>query len=156
MTARRISSRISPGTHVYYETSDGERHRLTIVTGRTRDMLWEGVGRLSGRHREPHVLAEFEDGSRRWEPLADLKLTSRDRARPSPRRATTRPFVKKAGKHGTLYLFRIGYRDNDDPASPDFVERTWAYDAEHATDKFYDAPDADGWRITSVDKVRQP
>lgn len=79
----------------------------------------------------------------------------RDRAAPSRRRAP-RPFAKKPGKHGTLYLFEIKYRDEGDPASPTFEQKEWAYDPEHAEDKFWDAPDSDGWRILSITKVREP
>ncbi len=62
--------------------------------------------------------------------------------------------LKKAGKHGTLYLFRFVYTDIDDSCCPDFDCSLWAYDREHAEDRFFDGPDADGWRIVSCARVR--
>ena len=70
------------------------------------------------------------------------------------RRTAQPPWQKKPGRYGTLYRFRIVYRDHHDPASPDFEQFTWAYDAGHAEDKFYDTDDT-GWRILSVDRVRE-
>lgn len=51
------------------------------------------------------------------------------------------PFVKKRGRHGTLYKYKIRYTD---PVSRDYGTDVWftyAYDAEHALEKFYDADD---------------
>jgi hypothetical protein len=69
-------------------------------------------------------------------------------------RTTARRFESKRGEHGTLYLFRVSYRDLD-PACPEFSWSTWAYDADHAVEKFSDDGD-DGWKILSVRKVRAP
>jgi hypothetical protein len=54
----------------------------------------------------------------------------------------------KPGKHGTLKLFRIAYRDG--AGCPTFTQTCWAYDREHAEERFLDAPDADGWEIISI------
>lgn len=65
-------------------------------------------------------------------------------------------FVKKPGKYGTLYLFRLVYRDKGDFASPDFTWQTWAYNFEHAEDKFFEStPDDQGWKIVHLEKVRE-
>jgi hypothetical protein len=66
------------------------------------------------------------------------------------RRSTLRPFIDAEGVHGTLYRFRLKYRD---AGAPDFDWFTWAYDTEHAAEKFYDSDDG-GWKILSVDRVR--
>jgi hypothetical protein len=66
-----------------------------------------------------------------------------------------RPFQSKAGRHGTLYRFRLTYRDAHDPVCPVFDTSTWAYSAEHAEEKFFDSDD-DGWRLLSVEKIREP
>ena len=71
------------------------------------------------------------------------------------RRTTTRPFVKKPGKHGTLYLFNVRYRDKYDFASPDFDWKTWAYNEEHAEQRFYESDNDDDWKILSVTKMRE-
>lgn len=62
-------------------------------------------------------------------------------------------FVSKPGKHGTLYQYLLRYKDKDDPASPTFDWKTWAYDSEHALDKFYDSDD-EGWKIVSWERVK--
>lgn len=45
---------------------------------------------------------------------------------PSRKRSTLPRFQTKKGSHGTLYRFRIVYRDRWDPTSPDFDWYTWA------------------------------
>lgn len=70
------------------------------------------------------------------------------------RRLTIHPFQTKQGKHGTLYRFRITYRDKDDFASPEFDWYTWAYDPGHAEDRFYESDGDEGWKIISVEKTR--
>ena len=71
------------------------------------------------------------------------------------RRAAAPRYVSKPGAHGTLYRFRIVYRDLDDPGFPESDWLAWAYDAEHAEDKFYDSEDAWGWKIVSISRVRE-
>lgn len=58
----------------------------------------------------------------------------------------------KQGKYGTLYLFEISYRDRFDPFNTG-TSRYWAYDSEHAVEKFYDSEDSDGWEATSFKRV---
>ena len=56
----------------------------------------------------------------------------------------------KPGKYGTLYRFELTYRDSCDEFNTG-IQSVWAYDVEHAIEKFYDAPDADcGWELVSV------
>jgi hypothetical protein len=62
--------------------------------------------------------------------------------------------ITKPGKHGTLYLFRITYRDSGEAADFPFPWCTWAYSAEHAEEKFYDSDD-DGWRISNINRARK-
>ncbi len=61
--------------------------------------------------------------------------------------------VTKRGQHGTLYLYKIEYKGKDDPASPVFDMRIWAYNLEHAEDKFYGGADSEGWTIISLTRV---
>jgi hypothetical protein len=61
--------------------------------------------------------------------------------------------VTKPGKHGTLYLFRVTYEDAGDPGFGRDAVRLWAYDAEHAIDRFHDYDDDPDWRIVSVTKA---
>lgn len=59
----------------------------------------------------------------------------------------------KPGLFGTLYLYRITYTD-DSPEPSGFGEATcevWAYNAEHAREKFFDTDD-EGWRILAITK----
>lgn len=58
----------------------------------------------------------------------------------------------KPGKYGTLYLYEIEYTDDTDPSGfgTDHV-RYWAYDPEHAIDKWYNSADGDcGWRLLTI------
>lgn len=63
-----------------------------------------------------------------------------------------RPRTKK-GKYGTLYLYRIAYRDLD-PACPRFTTKLWAYNREHAEERFFDPCDPD-WKILSIERVNE-
>ena len=61
-------------------------------------------------------------------------------------------YQTKQGKHGTLYRYAIDYRDSCDK----FIGGTqylWAYDIEHAEEKFYDAEDSYGWVAVSYKLV---
>lgn len=57
-------------------------------------------------------------------------------------------YQSKPGQHGTLYRYRITYRD-DDPGSPTFSWHTWAYDEDHALERWYDSDDDTGWKIVA-------
>ena len=56
----------------------------------------------------------------------------------------------KPGKYGTLYLYQIAYCDASDSTIA-FSTRVWAYDSEHALDKFYAGEE--GWKATSWKRV---
>ena len=49
--------------------------------------------------------------------------------------------------------FLVTYRDTHDPDNGG-VWRCFAYDADHAREKFWDEPDVDGWHIVNVDRPR--
>ena len=64
-------------------------------------------------------------------------------------------YVTKPGKHGTLTLFAVEIL-HPDPGFPREVVRRWAYDADHAEQRVYDAIDwCEEDRIGTVTKVRQ-
>lgn len=70
-------------------------------------------------------------------------------------RRTQRPFRAKPGAHGTLYLYAVPYQDGSDRDSCG-TSRLWAYDAEHAAERFYDTDDT-GWRVNgAITRVREP
>lgn len=49
--------------------------------------------------------------------------------------------------------FRIEYRDSGDSGCP-VMSSTWrGHDAEHATERFFEAPDGDGWEIVKIFEV---
>ena len=54
--------------------------------------------------------------------------------------------ITKPGKHGTLYRYAIRYTDESDPGCPEMVWCTWAYDRNHAVDRFYE-DGAEGWQM---------
>lgn len=54
--------------------------------------------------------------------------------------------VSKPGPHGTLYRYSIVYTDQGDPGFGEATWNTWAYDSQHAVDRFYESPEGDtGW-----------
>jgi hypothetical protein len=65
-----------------------------------------------------------------------------------------KPLITKPGKHGTLYLFHITYRDVGEVTDFPFPCSLWAYDQEHAEERFYDSDD-EGWRITKITRARE-
>lgn len=72
-------------------------------------------------------------------------------------RNASQPFQSKPGRHGTLYRFRVTYR-NDPPmrGDPDLTLMTWNYDADAVIDDFQEyGGDEEGWKIVKVEKVRE-
>lgn len=63
--------------------------------------------------------------------------------------------LTKQGAHGTLYRYKITYKDESDPGCPVFSYSLWAYNQEHAESRFYDSEDADGWEIISISVVHE-
>lgn len=59
-------------------------------------------------------------------------------------------FKSKPGEHGTLYRYTIEYTD-DDPAFGREFWSTWAYNLEHALEKFTDSDEG----FTPVRAARQ-
>jgi hypothetical protein len=64
--------------------------------------------------------------------------------------------MTKEGAHGTLTLYRIHHHDKFDPSFSE-TSRFWAYDQDHALDKFlnsfYDEGEADSTVVTKIEKV---
>ncbi len=57
----------------------------------------------------------------------------------------------KHGKHGTLYAYRITYTCESDPIGFGHESiTTWAYNRDHAIEKFNDHGFDQGWKIVSV------
>ena len=49
-----------------------------------------------------------------------------------------------------MRIYRITYRD-EDPGCPLFTMRIRAADPAHAEERFFDAPDAEGWVIVKIE-----
>jgi hypothetical protein len=62
-------------------------------------------------------------------------------------------FVTKPGTYGTLYRYIVTYTDRGDVACPEFTQGVWAYNLEHAEDKFFDGEDSEGWKILSIRRL---
>lgn len=58
----------------------------------------------------------------------------------------------KQGEHGTLYKFAVKYTDKYDGGFGEATVHYWAYDEEHALDRFYD--NDEGFKHLSVQKVK--
>ena len=61
-------------------------------------------------------------------------------------------FVTKKGAYGALYRYAITYTDRYDQCCPHMVQCVWAYNLEHAEERFYET-DAEGWTIVSLARV---
>jgi hypothetical protein len=61
-------------------------------------------------------------------------------------------YDSKPGKHGTLYRWEIEYKSTDS-GSPVFTTHTWAYNLEHAVERFFDGADED-WKIVRLARVQ--
>lgn len=61
------------------------------------------------------------------------------------------PATRK-GAHGTLHLYAVPYGEaGPEPSGfPPSEWRCWAYDAEHAAERFHEGPDAEGWVMTGA------
>ena len=56
--------------------------------------------------------------------------------------------TRKQGKHGTLFLWRFMYSPNPELCAPE-PWTCWAYDAEHARERWDDTNGEDGWELVS-------
>ena len=64
-------------------------------------------------------------------------------------------YITKPGQHGTLYLYRITYRNAGQDDHERFTTRLYAYDVEHALDRFYDGSENDGWQVVVISRARK-
>lgn len=65
-------------------------------------------------------------------------------------------FVTKPGRHGTLYLYAVTYRDRYDPGMGQDTIRIWAYNLDDVEDRFYDESGdetGDGFVIVDIARV---
>jgi len=53
-----------------------------------------------------------------------------------------------------LTRYAIAYRDASDEGCPVFMMGMWAYDEDHAWQKFHDGDDSEGWMVLSIRPVR--
>ena len=60
-------------------------------------------------------------------------------------------YVTKPGAHGTLFKYKIKYFDPKDPGFGSDIWNCFAYNTEHALDKFYD--EDDGFEAESISRV---
>ncbi len=66
-------------------------------------------------------------------------------------------YVTKPGRHGTLYLYAVRYRDRYDPAFGEDVVRLWGYSMDHVEERFYDESGdetGDGFVIVDIARVQ--
>ena len=66
--------------------------------------------------------------------------------------------LSKPGAHGTLYRYALTYTDRYDAGCAHDLWHCWAYNLEHAEEKFYNSSgdqEGDGWRIVSIARVSE-
>jgi hypothetical protein len=66
---------------------------------------------------------------------------------------TMRKPLTKPGQHGALYRYTIEYTDECDNGFGVARWNCWAYNVEHALDKFDDGDDGAGWKALRVARV---
>lgn len=71
---------------------------------------------------------------------------------PYRRSAAARPYRTKPGKYGTLYLYRVIYRNRFVPDET-FITNLWAYNPEHAEERFDDEGESE-FRIVGMERAR--
>ena len=76
--------------------------------------------------------------------------------RRNPRRSTGGAYRTKAGEHGTLYLWRIPWRDRDPSCHASGSVSAWAYDSEHAIEEAIGNLDGNGWEYESDYTLGRP
>ena len=63
------------------------------------------------------------------------------------------------GAHGVTMSakrrYRVRYTDEHDDVCPVFSYTCLAFSREHVEQRFYEAPDADGWKIVSIERVKE-
>ena len=59
--------------------------------------------------------------------------------------------VTKAGQHGTLYRYVITYTDKSDPGFGQMTWHAWAYNLEHAEEKFFERDE--GFSIIDIRRL---
>lgn len=64
---------------------------------------------------------------------------------------TKQGHTTKPGKHGTLFLHRIEYKDHHDDCFPIAVSYMWAYSVEHVQDEWSGIDE--GFEIVSVKRT---
>jgi hypothetical protein len=65
--------------------------------------------------------------------------------------------LTKPGRHGTLHLYSVKYSCKLDPGFPPSAWSTWAYNREHAEDRFQESCEASDdldWEVLSVERVK--
>lgn len=76
------------------------------------------------------------------------------RPKTSSHRRSSPKYETKKGEHGTLYLYKIEYRDKDDPASPVFTMRKYAYDDRHIIHWSIEELQSEDWKMVRFAKVQ--
>jgi hypothetical protein len=64
-----------------------------------------------------------------------------------------RAAVSKPGQHGTLYRYVITYTDKSDPGFGEMTWHAWAYNLEHAEEKFFDQDE--GFSIVNIRRLQE-
>jgi hypothetical protein len=65
--------------------------------------------------------------------------------------------VTKPGKHGTLHRYVLAYTDPSDEGFGESTWETWAYNLDHAVDRFYehDPEFTEGFKVKTVARKQE-
>ena len=147
---------------------DGQTIRIgapaTLVEGSARTEIritgWSPSGKTL--HFQRASVRSFDHEVASWRPSPQAYKTGRRAPhgvvvfpRRNPRRSTGGAYRTKAGEHGTLYLWRIPWRDRDPGNVPGSVS-AWAYDSEHAIEEAIGNLDGNGWEYESDYTLGRP
>lgn len=123
-------------------TPDDEVGRVVALDGNDAQVIHED--RIEGRGPWYWGIGQL------LEPHEDAKREYLEAAARVGRKNPSGGAVSKPGKHGTLHRFAVTYSPG--PGSVPLLWYTWAYDQEHALERFYGSDDGD-WEVISVGRV---
>lgn len=93
-----------------------------------------------------YVRVITRDGELVWSSKKGVDEVRAPKVRAADKQAT------KPGKHGTLRLWKVTYKDSDNPAFGEDSFRKWAYNKEHIQDQFGEGEE-ESWEIVKIEPV---
>jgi len=136
-------------SHVRQLCTTGTGERPPVVKRQGRDYYHGYKAAAEGATSEPSAYLAYRAKHRGMSGMAANGQPG-DEYESNARRGAQ---ASKPGRHGTLYLWRVTYRDTIDPGFGESSVLKWAYDKQHVWDVFNEQVNAEGesWEIVKID-----